>query len=349
MQTITFSLAGGGDSHRFRITSGGLLSFELPPDFESPTDANGDNVYQVVVRADDGQGASATRSIDVTVTAVNDNGPVFTTPDALSVAENTADVLTVVASDADRPPQALTFSIVGGEDQSQFNITQGGALAFNFPPDFEVPADSNGDNIYIVVVQVSDGSLTNLQALLVNVTNVFSEPLLPGDYNNNGTVDTADYVLWRNGGPLQNEVDTPGTVTQADYDVWRANFGRTISAASHSDATRQIAETATSQGIELPRFDQFPDRIRVRLPALPVDELDRSTRARSIGHRPDRRDGVTVVTSRDAALVAWLAARPVNHQRDLATDSFGDDLRVPFARDNPQPAIAALDTAFATL
>src|SRR3954468_9066969 len=31
-----------------------------------------------------------------------------------------------------------------------------------------------------------------------------------GDYNNNGVVDAADYVLWRNGGPLQNEVDTPG-------------------------------------------------------------------------------------------------------------------------------------------
>ena len=30
-----------------------------------------------------------------------------------------------------------------------------------------------------------------------------------GDYNGNGTVDAADYVLWRNGGPLQND-PTPG-------------------------------------------------------------------------------------------------------------------------------------------
>ena len=30
---------------------------------------------------------------------------------------------------------------------------------------------------------------------------------VPGDYNGNGVVDMADYVLWRNGGPLQNEVD----------------------------------------------------------------------------------------------------------------------------------------------
>jgi hypothetical protein len=48
---------------------------------------------------------------------------------------------------------------------------------------------------------------------------------LPGDYNGNGAVDGADYVLWRNGGPLQNEIVTPGTVDQADYNEWRARFG----------------------------------------------------------------------------------------------------------------------------
>ena len=45
------------------------------------------------------------------------------------------------------------------------------------------------------------------------------------DYNNNGVVDGADYVLWRNGGPLQNDA-TPG-VQPADYNVWRAAFGNT--------------------------------------------------------------------------------------------------------------------------
>jgi hypothetical protein len=44
-----------------------------------------------------------------------------------------------------------------------------------------------------------------------------------GDYNNNGAVDAADYVLWRNGGPLEN--DATAGVQPGDYDVWRANFG----------------------------------------------------------------------------------------------------------------------------
>jgi hypothetical protein len=46
-----------------------------------------------------------------------------------------------------------------------------------------------------------------------------------GDYNGNGVVDMADYVLWRNGGPLQNEVNTVGTVDASDYTAWRAAFG----------------------------------------------------------------------------------------------------------------------------
>jgi hypothetical protein len=57
-------------------------------------------------------------------------------------------------------------------------------------------------------------------------------PGVPGDYNGNGVVDGADYVLWRNGGPLQNEVDAPGTVNAADYTAWRARFGNISGAGS---------------------------------------------------------------------------------------------------------------------
>jgi hypothetical protein len=54
-----------------------------------------------------------------------------------------------------------------------------------------------------------------------------------GDFNNNGRVDSADYVLWRNGGPLQNEGGvTTGSATPEDYNTWRANFGRAAAAGS---------------------------------------------------------------------------------------------------------------------
>jgi hypothetical protein len=65
--------------------------------------------------------------------------------------------------------------------------------------------------------------------LVVYAGNVAAAIGLNGDYNNNGIVDTADYVVWRENlnqsVPLPNDT-TPGNVTQADYDVWRANFGR---------------------------------------------------------------------------------------------------------------------------
>lgn len=72
---------------------------------------------------------------------------------------------------------------------------------------------------------------------LADITDVISYTLaeappggVPGDYNNNNFVDAADYVLWRKGGPLQNEVATPGSVTPEDYDAWRARFGNTAGA-----------------------------------------------------------------------------------------------------------------------
>jgi hypothetical protein len=63
-------------------------------------------------------------------------------------------------------------------------------------------------------------------------------PNVAGDYNNNGVVDAADYVIWRkNLGQsfqLTNEVAgvTPGMVTTQDYDAWRSRFGGTSSSGS---------------------------------------------------------------------------------------------------------------------
>jgi hypothetical protein len=68
--------------------------------------------------------------------------------------------------------------------------------------------------------------------LLVGGVEYVTTAGVPGDYNGNGTVDAADYVLWRNGGSLQNEVANPGTVTPQDYQEWRARFGNTSAAAT---------------------------------------------------------------------------------------------------------------------
>lgn len=64
-------------------------------------------------------------------------------------------------------------------------------------------------------------------------------PALSGDYNNSGTVDAADYVVWQNNentnAVLPND-PIGGTIGLAHYNQWRANFGATAgsSADGHS-------------------------------------------------------------------------------------------------------------------
>jgi hypothetical protein len=67
-------------------------------------------------------------------------------------------------------------------------------------------------------------------------------PALMGDYNNNGAVDAADYALWRDGGPLANEVVTPGSATPEDYSEWRARFGNTSASGGALGASAAVPE-----------------------------------------------------------------------------------------------------------
>jgi hypothetical protein len=50
-----------------------------------------------------------------------------------------------------------------------------------------------------------------------------AQVVIPGDYNHNGVVDAADYVVWRK-----------SDGTQAGYNTWRANFGATLGNGSGS-------------------------------------------------------------------------------------------------------------------
>ena len=67
---------------------------------------------------------------------------------------------------------------------------------------------------------------------------------LLGDFNANGTVDAADYVVWR------NRLGT--TYTQADYDVWRANFGTSSISAIGKSVDRAPAVPEPSTPILVP-------------------------------------------------------------------------------------------------
>jgi hypothetical protein len=74
-------------------------------------------------------------------------------------------------------------------------------------------------------------------------------PELPGDYNVDGTVDAADYTVWRNAlgtsgiEPYSGaDGDGSGKVEAADYDVWKSQFGQTLMTGTGSGvvATTQV-------------------------------------------------------------------------------------------------------------
>jgi hypothetical protein len=160
---ITWSLTGGTDAAKFTINATtGELSFIVAPDYENPTDAGADNTYLVRVTATSG-GLQINTLETVTVNPVNDNAPASNFDLTPSVDEGTTSVVTVQATDADRPVELTTFSysIVGGLDAALFTINSStGLLAFNTAPDFEFPTDNGGNNVYDVTVRVSDGHPT---------------------------------------------------------------------------------------------------------------------------------------------------------------------------------------------
>ena len=60
---------------------------------------------------------------------------------------------------------------------------------------------------------------------------------LAGDYNGNGGVDAADYVVWRKG--------LGTTYTQTDYDIWRSHFGQTPGSGAGASANVAVPEPTT--------------------------------------------------------------------------------------------------------
>lgn len=173
IDTVTYSLSGT-DASKFNIDAAtGVLTFKTAPNREAPTDVGGDNVYDVIVTATDG-GKTDTQAVAVTVTNVNE-APVITSnggspTGSVSIAEDIVAVTTVQVNDPDAGT-TLAYEITGGADASLFDIDAAtGALTFKTAPDFETPADAGVDNIYNVTVTVSDGALTDTQALTITVT-----------------------------------------------------------------------------------------------------------------------------------------------------------------------------------
>ena len=67
-QTLAYSIVGGADKNSFVLESStGALAFATAPDYETPRDGGGNNVYNVIISVLDGAGGSDTQTLAVTI------------------------------------------------------------------------------------------------------------------------------------------------------------------------------------------------------------------------------------------------------------------------------------------
>ena len=195
--TVAWSLEGA-DAEDFTIT-GGMLKFVSAPDYEMPADADGDNEYMVTVKAEAG-GETAMQAVAVMVTDVDELGMLTADMDSpISYAEGGMDTVATYTLTGGDGTSTVAWSLEGA-DAEDFTIT-GGMLKFVSAPDYEMPADADGDNEYMVTVKAEAGGETAMQAVAVMVTDVDELGMLTADMDSpisyaEGGMDTvATYTL----------------------------------------------------------------------------------------------------------------------------------------------------------
>ncbi len=160
---LTFSISGG-DSSDLEITDSGVLTLKSNPNFEVK------NNYSFTASVTDGL-YSASTTITVNISDVNEVPLFGAIAGEISANENIDTTLTTITA-SDEDGDTLAYSLTG-DDSSLLSIDSSGNVSFKASPDFEVPADSNEDNIYSFAVVANDGSLSATSPnVLVSINNL---------------------------------------------------------------------------------------------------------------------------------------------------------------------------------
>jgi hypothetical protein len=99
--------------------------------------------------------------------------------------------------------------------------------------------------------------LSNTGAIDAGAAYLFNAPAgISGDYNQDGTVNAADFVVWRDtagqtGDNLAADGNGDGIVNEADNTLWRANFGLSAPANPATFQGAAVPELGTIMLLEL--------------------------------------------------------------------------------------------------
>ncbi len=168
--TIGYSLAGN-DADKLSISATGIISFKSNPDFESPSDSNSDNIYELVVEASDGT-STITDNLVITILNVeNEGNPIIEGLASQSINEN--ENISISFSVTDPQDDTITYSL-SGIDSEMFTLSFDGfnAELTSLKKDYEAPEDSDSNNAYLLNVNFSDDLNTTSQEVEIIIMNV---------------------------------------------------------------------------------------------------------------------------------------------------------------------------------
>ena len=152
-------------------------------------------------------------------------------------------------------PEATLQIELGGAAPGEYDqiqvageLTLGGALELSLIDGFTPSAGQTFDILNwgsltgafsSVVVPSQDGLTWDTSQLSTGMISV-AVTGLPGDYNQNGVVDAADYTVWRDtlgsSTNLTADGDGSNTIDAGDRTVWQANFGATLGSGANEAA-----------------------------------------------------------------------------------------------------------------
>ncbi|QDU90924.1 hypothetical protein Pla175_43380 [Pirellulimonas nuda] len=139
---------------------------------------------------------------------------------AYNISGSTADLITV---DGTLDITGLTLDLnIASPSQSSYVVADfaGGSLV---------------GNAFANVIDLPVGASLSVSGTQITLDGLTVSAGTPGDYNNDGVVDAADYTVWRDNLNTSNALPNDGglgaPVTSAYYDQWKNNFGQPASGA----------------------------------------------------------------------------------------------------------------------
>ena len=136
----------------------------------------------------------------------------------------------------------------------------------------------------------------------------------PGDYNEDGIVNSADYPVWRNTlgqsglTPFSGaDGDGDGSITGADYDVWKSRFGDLlVITPPGAGSGAGTIEQGAGRGAEIRgKAEGGRGKAEIVVVADATASLSRGPTVRRL-----RSEATATRAELDDALVAWLASHP---------------------------------------